>query len=89
MKIFLIGLLVLGSATIFAEDSDFERGYQEGKLSCEVSKEAWYCDFSYSKICNSGNYGTGKSRADAILNIYGKCLSENLKAGKEPECKKL
>lgn len=89
MKALIIGLLVLGNISAFAQDSEFERGFAEGKATCREAKESWICTLSQTKLCNDGNSGTGRTRNEAILNIYGPCLEKNLNAGKKPVCQKL
>ncbi len=90
MKKFLTVFLVIGNLSIFAQDSEFERGFEAGQEMCQVAKEAWNC----SLTCKSGYtsaksyFSYGRTRAEAILNNY--CAVD--KKAYDPnkvDCKKL
>lgn len=90
MKKILIGLLVLGSISVFA-NSEFERGYYEGKQSCQ--RELWSC----SVIVPWRNGKTeeavreGSSRAEALSNLLEmnyQVIYDYVRSGKAI-CKKL
>ncbi|MBL7665312.1 MAG: hypothetical protein JNM93_09270 [Bacteriovoracaceae bacterium] len=86
MKKFLLAALFLVSLPVLAQESEFERGFNEGKKSCASPKEAWVCTLE----CGYGapyNMGTGETKAAAILKINYECLQFAVaQDGPKPNC---
>lgn len=92
MKKIICMIGFLAACSSFAQDlSDFERGYNEGKESCEEAKEAWICSLprNESRCYGSHAVGSGKSRAEALLKITESCMNESLANNLKPTCTKL
>lgn len=92
MKKLFIGLLVLGSLSVFAQDSDFERGYNKGKASCKNAQEAWLCTITGAVKDFGRGYtltGQGPTRAEAILSIGSNWVNNAIVEGNELTCIKL
>ncbi len=89
MKKNILIALSLVSFSVFAVPSDFERGYLEGKASCEETDELWHCSVLHS--CNSefDNIGIAPTRSAAILKISSTCLNLNISRGRKIECNKI
>ncbi|MCK5072918.1 MAG: hypothetical protein KAQ98_05790 [Bacteriovoracaceae bacterium] len=79
MKKLLVILLMISSISAFANLSEFERGFNEGKLSC--SNELWSC----SVKCPSRWALTqeGFTRAQALKNLINHVWSM------EPQCMRI
>lgn len=86
--IMLFALTTLSLSAFSASESDFERGFKEGKASCQNVKEAWICNANSKSFCN-GDAGSGATRAAALLNIRPHCLNKAISEGVEPTCIKL
>lgn len=87
MKKFFFAVLVLCSVSALAQDSEFERGYEAGKLTCKNPQEAWLCSIRL------GNYqpvvGSGETKAEAILSMNQFVLEDLINRGAKLNCVQL
>ncbi len=103
MKKIFIGLIMAGSMSSHAYESDFERGFNEGKDSCEAVQENWLCESPkyestyYAttinpepRILKKGHFNArGRSRAEAVAKINTKVIQELKSLSKSVLCYKL
>lgn len=86
MKILILTLAVLSCGFASAQDSDYERGFNEGKLSCKETSEAWSC----STYPDRPAYAIAATKSEALIKLskHDKWVAQDITRGLY-SCRKL
>jgi len=87
-NVLLLAAFAVGATGFGGEVSDFERGFLEGKASCQTDApptSGVVCTVPETKFFGS-RVQTGRTKAEALLKVEANVLSAAYSEGKPPVC---